>query len=322
MRRLQADTLKPLFNRALMAYYPPGSTFKPLMGLLALQEKVINPNYYYSCYGGYRLGRLTVGCHSHTSCHSVQSAVQHSCNAYFCHIFKLFIEQDQYENVAEGLSEWKRYLNEFGLGEKLHIDLPTELSGYVPGPERYNRMYGKKRWRASTIISLGIGQGELGVTPMQMAHMTAIIANRGKFYFPHVVRPEHDDTASAYTKQYKTSVDRHNFETVIDGMEKVVLAGTARIAQIPDVSVCGKTGTAENPHGKDHSLFIAFAPKENPKIAIAVVVENAGFGSTYAAPIASLTIEKYLKDEISESRKWLETRMLEADLIHGTKVRP
>ena len=316
MKMLQADTLKPLFNRALMAYYPPGSTFKPVMALLALQEEVVGPNYYYGCAGGYRLGRLTVGCHAHASCGTVASAVQHSCNAYFCHLFKLFIEQDQYDNVAEGLTEWHNYLNQFSLGQRIPIDLPNVLKGYVPAPDRYNRMYGKNRWRASTIISLGIGQGELGVTPLQLANMTAIIANRGEYYHPHVVRPLPQDTFSLYKQKQQTTIKKKHFEDIVNGMEQVVLAGTARVAQIPDISICGKTGTAENPHGKDHSLFISFAPKDKSKIAIAVMVENGGFGSTYAAPIASLMTEKYLNGSISEKRQHLEKRILEADLLH------
>ncbi len=320
MKMLTNDTLKPLFNRALMAHYPPGSTFKPLMALIALQEGAIHKNFYYGCAGGYRLGRLTVGCHGHTPCGNVQSSIQHSCNAYYCHIFRLFIEQSKYENVAEGLTRWHDYLNSFGLGRKLNIDLPTELSGYVPAQDLYNKMYGEKRWRASTIISLGIGQGELGVTPLQLSNLMAVIANRGHFYYPHVVRPEPGDNASLYRQKQSVAIDPRHFDTVVEGMEWVVQKGTARIAQIEDVDVCGKTGTAENPHGKSHSLFVAFAPKDNPKIAIAVVVENAGYGSTYAASIASLTIEKYLKGEISEKRKWLEDRMFNADLIHRKKA--
>jgi len=320
MKMLQADTLKPLFNRALMAHYPPGSTFKPMMALLALQEGVIHPNFYVGCSGGYRLGRLTVGCHYHSSCGTVASAVQHSCNAYFCHIFKLFIEANQFENVAEGLSQWDKYLYQFGLGRRLPLDLPHSQKGFAPDTSLYNRMYGKNRWRASTIISLGIGQGELGVTPLQLANSTAAIANKGFFYYPHVVRPHKSDTGSIYLKRQKIDIEQRHFEVVVDGMEKVVLAGTATIAAVEGLDICGKTGTAENPHGADHSLFIAFAPKNNPKIALAVVVENAGFGSRYGAPIASLLIEKYLNREISEKRKWLETKMLEADLLNPPKI--
>ncbi len=317
MKMLQADTLKPLFNRALMAHYPPGSTFKPMMGLLALEADVIHPSYYYGCNGGYRLGRLTVGCHYHASCGSVSSAVQHSCNAYFCHIFKLFIEADQYKDVAIGLTSWGDYLEQFGLGKVLPLDLPHAHKGYTPDTTLYNKMYrGPGSWRASTIISLGIGQGELGVTPLQMANSTVAIANRGFFYYPHVVRPAEEDKESVYLEKQAIDIQRQHFETIVDGMEQVVLAGTARIAQVEGLDICGKTGTAENPHGKDHSLFIAFAPKSNPQIALAVIVENAGFGSTYAAPIASLLIEKYINREVGEKRKWLETKMLEADLIH------
>ena len=320
MKMLQADTLKPLFNRALMAHYPPGSTFKPMMALLALQEQVIHPNFYYGCNGGYHLGSLTVGCHYHASCGSVASAVQHSCNAYFCHIFKLFIEANQFDNVAEGLTQWDKYLYQFGLGTQLPLDLPHAHKGFTPDTSLYNRMYGKNRWRASMIISLGIGQGELGVTPLQLAHSTAAIANRGEYYYPHVVRPHPSDTGSIYLKKQKIDIEKRHFDTVVDGMELVVLAGTARIAQVEGLDICGKTGTAENPHGADHSLFVAFAPKNDPKIAIAVVVENAGFGSRYGAPIASLLIEKYINREIGEKRKWLETRMLEADLINPPKI--
>lgn len=313
MWQLQQDTLKPLFNRATMAYYPPGSIFKPLMGLLALHEEVIVPKYYYGCNGGYRLGRLTVGCHYHASCFSVAAAIEHSCNAYFCHIFKLFVEQDKYKTTADGLMAWHNHLNDFGLGTDIYLDLPSTLTGYVPDSIYYNKLYKNKYWGAGTIISLGIGQGELGVTPVQMAHMTAIIANRGRFYYPHLIRPS--NSKSLYVQPQSVSIAPQHFEPIIDGMERVVRQGTGTKAYIAGLDVCGKTGTAQNPHGEDHSVFIAFAPKENPQIAIAVIVENGGFGSNYAAPIASLIIEKYLNQEISEGRKWLETKMLEANLI-------
>lgn len=320
MKYLQSDTLKPLFNRALMAYYPPGSTFKPLMALLALQENVIPVNYYHGCYGGYRLGRLKVGCHGHRPCYSVKHAIQHSCNAYFCHIFKMFIEEDKFGNVADGLTVWGDYLNQLGLGQKLNLDVAQELKGNVPQKDLYDRMYGEGRWRASMIISLGIGQGEMGVTPLQMAHSTAVIANRGTFHYPHVVRPKRMDKDNFYLKKRKTSIKPSHFEAVVDGMERVVLAGTATVAFVQGLDICGKTGTAENPHGKDHSLFIAFAPKEKPKIAIAVIVENSGYGSRYAAPISSLVIEKHINGKITgKARKRLETKMLEANLINPGK---
>ena len=324
MKRLRNDSInQPLFNRALMANYPPGSTFKPLMALLALQDGVIGADYFYGCYGGYRLSKYkTVGCHSHASARNVAQAIQHSCNAYFCHLFKLFIEQDEQQDIVKGLSRWKKYLSEFGLGANPKLDLPA-LSGSIPGPETYNQIYKKElalgnMWRSHWIISLGIGQGEMGTTPLQLAQMTTIIANRGTYYYPHVVIPNKNDVSNIYNQKQKVSIRPEFFEPVIDGMEKVVLAGTATNAYVPGLDICGKTGTAENPHGDDHSLFIAFAPKDNPKIALAVVVENAGFGSKYGAPIASLIIEKHLKGEIqSESRKqYLEKKMIEADLIN------
>jgi len=317
--QLQRDTLKPLFNRALEAPYPPGSTFKPLMTLLALNEGYITENYYYGCYGGYRLGRLTVGCHGHASAQNVQAAIQHSCNAYFCHLFKLFIEQDTYDNVAEGLSSWQSYLNQFGLGVDLHHDLASKArKGFVPGPQLYDRMYNGKPWRASMIISLGIGQGELGVTPLQLAHMTAIIANKGYYYYPHVVRPFRESSNALYTTRHKVNIESRHFTPVIEGMYQVVEAGTGRRSRIDGIEMCGKTGTAENPHGKDHSLFIAFAPKDKPTIAVAVMIENGGYGSTYAAPIASLVIEKYINREIKgKAREGIEKKILEANLINN-----
>ncbi|QQS29753.1 MAG: penicillin-binding protein 2 [Sphingobacteriales bacterium] len=314
MRMLLGDTLKPMFNRALMAYYPPGSTFKPLMALLALQETGIQPNYYYGCSGAYRLGRRTVGCHYHSSCFNVQTAIQHSCNAYFCHLFKLFVENYKFSNVSEGLTKWNEYLSEFGLGRNEYLDLPS-LSGYVPLPDKYDRMYGKNRWKAVSIISLGIGQGELGVTPLQLAHSTAVIANKGKFIYPHVVKANTKDPNHPYNKEHHVSINPKYFPPIIDGMEQVVLYGTGRNAYVAGLDICGKTGTAENPHGEDHSLFIAFAPKNNPKIAVAVMVENGGNGSKYAAPIASLIIEKYLNDSISPYRKYVEEKMIKADLL-------
>lgn len=315
MSALTSDTLKPLFNRALMANYPPGSTFKPLMALLALQDTVISTNYSYACTGAYWLGRLSIGCHGHGYCYNVQDAIKYSCNSYFCHIFKLFIEQDRYNNVTQGLTSWDNYLNQFLLGVPTQIDLPVQREGYVPAPARYDKMYGEKRWRARTIISLGIGQGELGVTPLQMAHMISVIANRGKYHYPHVVRHAN----GLYAEEQRVPIEARHFEPVVEGLERVVLAGTATVANVPGLQICGKTGTAQNPHGKDHSMFVAFAPKNNPKIAMAVVVENSGYGNKYAAPIASLLIEKYLNDSIAEPRKYLEKRMMEADLIGLTK---
>ncbi len=314
--RLQSDTLLPLFNRAFMASYPPGSTFKPLNGLIGLQEKVIYPGTQFSCDNGY----LFVGCHSHESPLDLEGAIMNSCNSYFCQTFRRILENPEYESISEAYNKWKSYLDEFGFGRKLSSEFVNELSGIVPESSYFEKYYGKDSWKALNVISLAIGQGEIGTTPMQMANMTTAIANRGYYYTPHIVKSVGNRAIidTTFTKKHKISIDSVNFERVIQGMEAAVNGGegaTARIAALQDITVCGKTGTAENPHGEDHSVFIAFAPKVNPVIAIAVYVENAGFGSTYAAPVASLMIEKYITGQISLASKWKEQRMLELDLI-------
>jgi penicillin-binding protein 2 len=309
--KLSADTLKPLFNRALMASYPPGSTFKPITGLIALQEQVITPSTLFGCNNGY----LFVKCHSHPSPLNLEGAIMNSCNSYFCQAYRRILENAKYISVSAAYEKWKGYLNEFGFGSKLGTDFVNELPGFIPGVSYFDKYYGKNRWRALTVISMAIGQGEVGTTPLQMANMTAAIANRGYYFTPHIVRSVgvEGKTDERFTNKHIISIDSTNFEEIILGMEDAVNGGTARIAALKDIIVCGKTGTAQNPHGKDHSVFIAFAPKENPKIAIAVYVENAGFGATYAAPIASLMIEKYLKGEISNKER--EQSMLNLNLM-------
>lgn len=310
---LQADTVKPLFDRALMASYPPGSTFKIMNGLIGLQENVIRPVSLFSCSMGYHAGSLTVGCHSHRSPLNLPEAVAQSCNAWFCNAFRSILENKQYPLLGEAFDQWRDYLVAFGFGNKLGIDLPNELAGNIPTRSYYDRYYGKDRWKALTVISLAIGQGEIGATPLQMANMAAVIANRGSFYIPHVVKKIGDNGSPSplYMQKYITGISPENFEPVIEGMEGAVNGGegsTARGARLDSIIICGKTGTAQNPHGKDHSIFVAFAPKDNPQIAIAVYVENAGFGSTFAAPIASLMIEEYLTGKIK--RRYLEDYVL------------
>jgi penicillin-binding protein 2 len=315
-RQLSADTaLKPLFNRAFMASYPPGSTFKPVNGLIALQEKVIATSTEFSCNNGY----LFVGCHSHSSPLDLKGAVMNSCNAYFCQAYRRILENPNYGSVSEAYEKWRAYITEFGFGRVSGSEFVNELPGLVPGADYFDRYHGRNGWKALTVISLAIGQGEIGTTPLQMANMTAAIANRGFYYIPHIVKSIGKNTIidQKYTTRRTINIDSANFEEIVGGMEAAVNGGegaTARIAALNDIVVCGKTGTAENPHGEDHSVFIAFAPKENPRIAISVYVENAGFGATYAAPVASLMIEKYLKNEISESSKWKETYILNLNL--------
>ncbi|MFO7924470.1 MAG: penicillin-binding protein 2 [Bacteroidales bacterium] len=317
-RLLTADTLKPLFNRALMAHYPPGSIFKVMNGLFALQEGIINEHTSHSCPGYYTAGRLTVQCRYHSSPQELAGAIQVSCNTYFCHIFRDMLDNPKYGSVTGGFNVWHDHVRSFGLGDRLNSDFPNELRGNVPEAGYYDHFYGENRWRSLQLVSLAIGQGELSVTPLQMANMATAIANRGYYFTPHIVKGiENSEIDPLFKERKETSVDSVWFEPVIEGMYRAVNGpdgGTARIAQVGELDICGKTGTAENPHGDDHSVFIAFAPRDNPKIAISVYVENAGFGSTMAAPIASLMIEKYLNGDIT--RKWLEDRILSADFIN------
>jgi len=306
---LSGDTLKPLFNRALAASYPPGSTFKILNALIGLQENVITPTSEFGCQMGYSFRGQFVGCHSHRSPLDLREGIQHSCNSYFVNTFKKIMEDPKFSSTQDAFNNWRNHLLTFGLGNTLNSDLSGELKGFVPKDEYYNRYYGAGHWSFLTIRSMAIGQGELGVTPLQMANLTATVANKGFFIPPHVVKSIKgvDTINHRFTEKHFTSIDSSYFTVAIDGMDLAVNGGagsTAGRAQIEGIIVCGKTGTAENPHGEDHSIFIAFAPRENPKIAIAVYIENGGFGGTWAAPVASLMIEEYLTGEVK--RKYLE----------------
>jgi penicillin-binding protein 2 len=310
--RLQADTLNPLFNRALMASYPPGSTFKPVIGLIGLQENVISPSTLFSCHNGY----LFVDCHTHESPLDLVGAIKNSCNAYFCQTFRRILENPQYSSVSLAYEKWREYVTQFGFGSNLETDFVNELPGLIEPLKYYEGIYQKGRLKALNIISLAIGQGEIGTTPLQMANLVATIANRGYYFSPHIVKSVGSPpvTDARFTTKHKTGIDSANFEYIVNGMEQVVNAGgTAGNAALTDIIICGKTGTAQNPHGDNHSVFIAFAPKYNPKIAIAVYVENAGFGATYAAPVASLMIEKYLKGTVTN--KWREDYILNLKLM-------
>ena len=312
--KLQADTLEPLFNRALMASYPPGSTFKPVNGLIGLQENVITPSTLFACHNGY----LFVDCHTHESPLDLAGAIKNSCNAYFCQVLRRILENPQYPSVSVAYEKWRQYVTQFGFGSTLETDFVNELPGLIEPLKYYEGIYHKDKLKALNIISLAIGQGEIGTTPLQMANMTAAIANRGYYISPHIVRSVGESQVSdpRFTIKHKIEIDSANFEYIINGLEQAVNGGngaTGTVAALKDIVVCGKTGTAQNPHGKDHSVFIAFAPKYNPKIAIAVYVENSGYGATYAAPVASLMIEKYLKGQISN--KGLEDYILNLKLL-------
>lgn len=313
IRSLSADTLNPLFNRALMAQYPPGSTFKTINALIGLQEGVINNETSYYCDYGYYYGGLHVGCHSHETPLDLIGGIQHSCNTYFCNVFRKIMEDPKYDNTEQAFNHWRDHLLSFGFGQKLGSDFTNELNGNIPTAAYYDRYYQKGHWNFLTIISMAIGQGELLITPIQMANMTATIANRGWYNIPHLAKSIEGSESidKKYLEKQFTTIDSAYFDPIVEGMDLAVNGGagsTARIAKIPDIRVCGKTGTAENPHGADHSIFIAFAPKENPQIALAVYVENEGFGGTWAAPIASMLIERYINGEVK--RTWLEQYVL------------
>ena len=308
---------KPMFNRTVMASYPPGSVFKLVNGLIGLQEGVLVPSNSYPCNGGYAYSSSRkLGCHAHSSPLAFRDAIATSCNGYFCYVLRNVLENKKYGSIQEAFDVWREYVLSFGFGHKLGSDFPSELGGNIPTSNFYDRIY-RKRWKFPTIVSLSIGQGEIGATPLQIANLAAIMANRGYYYIPHLVKDsEGIEIDPKYHERQYTKVDTTHFAVAVEGMYMAVngggsAGGTAFRAAIPGLEVCGKTGTAQNPHGKDNSVFICFAPKDNPKIAVAAYVENAGFGATWALPVASLMLEKYLNGEICEERQPMEDRMLE-----------
>ena len=312
--KLLRDIYKPMYNRAIMAAYPPGSTFKTINALIGLQEGVITQNSAFPCNGGFRVGAHTLHCH-HAGSLELIPAIQHSCNAYFCYEYTKILGDRKFGRTDSAYSNWQRRVQSFGLGKKLGSDLSQEGKGIIYSKNYFNKYYGEGHWSAYTIISMSIGQGELSFTPFQICNACATIANRGYYYIPHIVKEiegEESIDQKFLTKQ-ETGIKREHFDPVIEGMYMVCEMGTGRSARVPGIKVCGKTGTAQNPHGKDHSIFEAFAPKDDPKIAIAVYVENGGFGATYAAPIAGLMMEKYLTGKVT--RPDVEKRMFNANLM-------
>lgn len=325
---IASDPFTPMFNRAVMSPQPPGSVFKLVNALIGLQEGVVSTTTQYPCRNGYYAPGIHVGCHHHKSPVDFTEAIMASCNSYFCYLFRSLLENPAYDSEAEALDRWHDYVQSFGFGTKLGSDFPSEIPGFVPTSSTYDRVYGKGGWKALSVISLSIGQGELGCTPLHLANLAATIANRGYYYIPHIVRQhENDSIDSIFRQRHYTLVDTCYFEDVIEGMYQAVNApagsgATARIAAADSLDICGKTGTAENPHGDEHAVFVCFAPRENPRIAVAVYMENAGFGATWAAPVASLMVEKYLNGEIASDRRWLEQRMLDANLLHKVPASP
>ena len=311
---------KPLMDRSITAKYPPGSIFKPILSLIALQEKTSYASRYIPCNGEYVINKakgFTQKCHNHPPATNISTAIQHSCNSYYYQLMREFIEKHGYNYPGKGLQDLKDYLTQFGLGNELGVDYGSEKSGFIPDAAYYDRQYNYVRsgWKSTYILSLGIGQGELQLTTLQMANLAAILGNRGYYYIPHFVKKPSASFDPKFQEKRTVSIDEEHFDPVVWGMQKVITSGTAQNAKIPNFSSAGKTGTSQNPHGKDHSVFFAFAPAVNPKIAIAVYVENAGFGGDVAAPIASLMMEKYLTDFEDVKRPNLEKSLITLNLI-------
>lgn len=313
-RMLSQDPSHPLFDRALMGAYPPGSTFKPTQALILQQEGIVNLSTAYPCSRGYISGRLKVGCHGHASPIALKPALQTSCNAYFCYGLRNMIDnRKKYKTTDQAFEIWKNHLVSMGYGYRLGVDLPGEGRGFIPNSQFYDKFYGHGHWSANTIISIAIGQGEILATPLQIANLCATVANRGWFITPHVVKSVQGSSISTdYKEKNYPTISQDFYQSVAEGMRMAVTGGTCRRAAFGNVEVAGKTGTAQNPHGNDHSAFIGFAPYNDPQIAVCAYVENAGFGATYGVPIGSLVMEKYLTGQIT--RGGMEENMMHSSI--------
>lgn len=312
---------KPLLNRAIMGTYPPGSTFKTTQGLTFLQEGVINVGTTFPCAHGFSYRGLHVGCHAHPSPLPLLPSIATSCNSYFCWgLYYMIGSRQKYGSVQNAMNTWRDYMVSMGFGYKLGIDLPGEKRGMIPNAKFYDKAY-RGSWNGLTVISIAIGQGEVTATPLQIANLGATIANRGYFVTPHVVKEiEGEPMDSVFSEKRYTKVDKSHYDEVAQGMRMAVLGGTCRTANMPDIEICGKTGTAQN-HGKDHSAFMGFAPLNNPKIAVAVYVENGGWGATYGVPIGKLIIEKYIKGKLSPDSEVLATDIQTRRIDYGIHER-
>lgn len=318
---LAADPMKPLLNRAIMGMYPPGSTFKLTQALLGLQEGSIDATVAFPCSHGFNYKGLHLGCHGHFSPIPLVPAIGTSCNAYFCwNLQRMFANRKKYGSVQGAMTRWKDHLVAMGFGYKLGIDLPGEKRGMIPNADYYDKAY-RKSWNALTVISISIGQGEVTATPLQIANLAATIANRGYYYVPHVVQSISDGQLDTlYTRRHRTLVDSRYYDYAVEGMRRAVLSGTCRAANLPGVEVCGKTGTAQN-RGGDHSAFMGFAPKDNPKIAVCVYVENGGFGADYGVPLGALIIEKYINGQLSPASEQKAETFRHRRIVYGKYAR-
>lgn len=318
-RRLQKDPTKPLFNRSLMAAYPPASTYKVAQGAIFLQEGIVDLQTTFPCYHGFVVPGLRVGCHGHPAPIPFVGSISISCNSYYCWGLYKMIDNKKYSSPSEALTVWKDHMVSMGFGYALGVDLPGEKRGLIPNAQFYDKIYGKGKWNGLRIIHTAIGQGEILLTPVQLANLGAIIANKGHFYTPHIVKEvKNGELDEKYKKPRHTSINPIYFDYITEGMRGAVIGSpygsTARRANIPGLDICGKTGTAQN-RGNDHSVFMGFAPMDKPKIAISVYVEHGGFGATYAVPIGALMIEKYLNSEVAEEREYLIEQISNSNLI-------
>ena len=323
--RLLLDTARPIYNRAIKGQYPPGSTFKPLGALIALDEGLITPNFGYNCFGSYSACGDPRKCEHHNAGHAanLQLALAYSCNSYFLQVFRMAIDNPKYASAKGGYVKWKEYMNAFGFGRKLGVDLPSENKANIPDTAQYNKDFGNPRyWNSCYMLTLGIGQDRMTATPLQLANSMAFIANDGYYYTPHFVDSIESETqeeaaqlAPFRKKQKVTKIPKEYFDVIKEGMHDVTVYGTAAFIKVPGHEYCAKTGTAQNPHGKNHSLFVCFAPKDNPKIAVAVIVENAGYGSTWAGPIGGLLMEQYLNDTLTTESQLKADNLAQVDLM-------
>lgn len=320
-KKLSLDSWKPLLNRSVMGQYPPGSTFKTSQALTFLSEGIITPGTAYPCHRGFYCRGMHVGCHSHSSPLPVVGALSTSCNSFFCWgLYNMISNRRKYKSKVEALNTWRDYMVSMGFGYKLGIDLPGEKRGLIPNASYYSDMY-QGYWNALTIISISIGQGEVNLTPLQVANLCATIANRGYYYVPHVVRKIQGlPLDTTYTRRHYTKATRRAYDYVVAGMRSAVIKGTCRSANRADYEVCGKTGTAQN-HGQDHSIFMGFAPMNNPKIAVAVYVENGGYGADFGVPIGSLIIEQYMNGKLSPESEKRATHFQNSRIAYGTRSR-
>lgn len=317
-RKLSRDSIRPLINRPMMGVYPPGSIFKVANALIGLQEGIITRESAYGCAMGFLRNRGRPRCHAHAAPLAVEGAIQTSCNAFFAGMYVDLLHHQRYDSLQQAFDRWRFYMDLFGVGRKVGIDIPSEKAGNLPTKAYYNKIYGRKGWKGMTIVSNSIGQGEVTMTPLQMANMAAAIANRGWYIQPHFFKSFYHSIDRKNNPTFKKTVipiDTAYFRLVVGAMEKVVSAGTGIQAYHPEIPICGKTGTAQNPHGLDHSVFVAFAPMDKPQIAIAVIVENAGWGGDWAAPIAGLMIQQHIKGKIRPEDHYKLQRILDADFI-------